>query len=108
VVFAVLVGSGLYNRRRSETHKRLMLLATIALLTPAIARMRFIGEGGPPVAIIGTCLFVVACLVYDRAAHGRVHPAFLWGGLFVMLSLPFRFAIGGTGAWLSVAEWLTR
>jgi hypothetical protein len=26
----------------------------------------------------------------------------------VMLSLPFRFAIGGTGAWLSVAEWLTR
>ena len=37
VVFAILVGSGLYNRRRSETHKRLMLLATIALLTPAFA-----------------------------------------------------------------------
>jgi uncharacterized membrane protein YozB (DUF420 family) len=108
VVFAILVGSGLYNRRRSDTHKRLMLLATIALLTPAIARMRFIGEGGPPVAITGTCLFVVACLIYDRAAHGRVHPAFLWGGLFVMLSLPFRFAIGRTGTWLSFAEWLTR
>jgi drug/metabolite transporter superfamily protein YnfA len=102
------VGSGLYNRRRSETHKRLMLLATIALLTPAIARMRFIGEGGPPVAITGTCLFVVACLIYDRAAHGRVHSAFLWGGLFVMLSLPFRFAIGRTSGWLSLAEWLTR
>jgi uncharacterized membrane protein YozB (DUF420 family) len=108
VVFAILVGSGLYNRRRSEIHKRLMLLATIALLTPAIARMRFIGEGGPPVAITGTCLFVVACLIYDRAAHGRVHPAFLWGGLFVMLSLPFRFAIGRTSAWHSFAEWLTR
>jgi hypothetical protein len=54
-----------------------MLLATIALLTPAIARMRFIGEGGPPVAITSTCLFVVACLIYDRAVHGRVHPAFL-------------------------------
>ena len=106
VVFAILVGSGLYNRRRSGTHKRLMLLATIALLTPAIARMRFIGEGGPPVAITGTCLFVVACLLYDRAAHGRVHPAFLWGGLFVMLSLPFRFTIGGTDAWLSFAGWL--
>jgi hypothetical protein len=108
VVFAILVASGLYNRRRSETHKRLMLLATIALLTPAIARMRFIGEGGPPVAITGTCLFVVACLIYDRAAHGRVHPAFLWGGLLVMLALPFRFAIGRTSAWLSFAEWLTR
>lgn len=108
VAFAILVGTGLYNRRRSETHKRLMLLATIAVLTPAIARMRFIGEGGPPVAIVGTCLFVVACLIYDRAAHGRVHPAFLWGGLFVMLSLPLRMAIGRTGAWLAFAGWLTQ
>ena len=107
VVFAILVGAGLAQRRRSETHKRLMLLATIAILTPAIARMRFIGEGGPPVAIGGTCLFVVACLVYDRLAHGRVHPAFLWGGIFVMVTLPARFALGQTDAWLAVARWLT-
>jgi hypothetical protein len=85
-----------------------MLLATIVLLTPAIARMRFIGEGGPPVAISGTCVFVGACLIYDRTAHGRVHPAFLWGGLFVMLSLPLRAAIGRTDAWLSFAGWLIR
>ena len=106
VVFAILVGAGVYRRRRSETHKRLMLLATIVLLTPAIARMRFIAEGGPLVAMGGTCLFVVACLIYDRAAHGRVHPAFLWGGLFVMLSLPLRAAIGHTDAWVSFAGWL--
>jgi uncharacterized membrane protein YozB (DUF420 family) len=105
--FAVLVGTGLYNRRRSETHKRLMLLGTIALLAPALARIsRLLGTDGPPVAIGGTCLFVVACLLYDRAAHGRVHPAFLWGGLFLMISLPVRFAIGRSGAWLSFAEWL--
>ncbi len=108
VVFATLVGTALYHRRRSETHKRLMLLATIALLTPAIARMRFIGDGGPSVAMAGTCLFVVACLIYDRAAHGRVHPAFLWGGWFVILSFPVRIGIGRTGPWLSLAEWLTR
>lgn len=108
VVFAILVGTALYHRRRSETHKRLMLLATIALLTPAIARMRFIGEGGPLVALAGTCLFLVACLIYDRAAHGRVHPAFLWGGVFVALSFPVRIAIGRTDTWLSFAEWLTR
>ena len=84
--FAILVGAALYARTRPETHKRLMLLATIALLTPALARFRFIGGGGPPVAITGTCLFVVACLMYDRASHGRVHPAFLWGGLFLGLA----------------------
>lgn len=105
-MFGVLVGAGLYSRRWSETHKRLMLLATIALLAPALARMRFIGPGGPPYAIGGTCLFVVTCMVYDRVAHGRVHPAFLWGGLVLMISLPVRFAIGRTDTWVSFARWL--
>jgi uncharacterized membrane protein YozB (DUF420 family) len=107
VVFAILVGAALYYRRRSETHKRLMLLATIAILTPAIARLRWMGLEGPVVPIGGTCLFVVACLVYDRLAHGRVHPAFLWGGIFVMVALPARFAFGRTDVWLAVARWLT-
>ena len=48
LVFAILVGAGLAQRRRSETHKRLMLLATIAILTPAIARLRWMGLGGLP------------------------------------------------------------
>lgn len=107
LAFAVLLVAGLYSRRRSETHKRLMLLATIALLTPAIARMPLIGAGGPPAALGVTSLFVAACLVYDRAAHGRVHPAFLWGGVFLILSMPLRFMVGGTDAWLSFARWLT-
>ena len=107
VVFAILVGAGLAQRRRSQTHKRLMLLATISILTPAIARMRYIWGPGPVIPILGTCLFVVACLVYDRLAHGRVHPAFLWGGIFVAISLPARFAFGQTHAWLVVARWMT-
>jgi hypothetical protein len=107
-VFASLVGAALYLRRRSQTHKRLMLLGTIALLTPALARMPFIGAGGPLAFFGATDLFVVACVIYDRLAHGRVHPAFLWGGLFFILSQPLRLAIAGTGAWLSFAGWLIR
>ena len=107
VVFAILVGAGLAQRRQSETHKRLMLLATISLLTPAIARLRYIWGPGPLIPILGTCLFVVTCLIYDRLAHGRVHPAFLWGGIFAMVTLPARFALGQTDAWLAVARWMT-
>jgi FtsH-binding integral membrane protein len=106
--FGLLAATGLYNRRRSETHRRLMLLATLAILTPAIARLRYLGFGGPPVAIGGTCAFVLVCFCYDRLAHGRIHPAFLWGGLLLMLSLPARFALGRTDAWLAFASWLTR
>jgi uncharacterized membrane protein YozB (DUF420 family) len=106
--FAVLAAVGLSQRRHRDTHKRLMLLATIALLAPALARFRWFGPGGPPVAIGGTCLFVIACMAYDRAAHGRIHPAFLWGGVLLMLSLPARFALTQSETWLAVARWLTR
>jgi hypothetical protein len=109
VAFAALAGLGLAFRSRPETHKRLMLLATIAMLTPALARFRhYFGTSGPPIAIAGTSFFVVACGVYDRLSHRRVHPAFLWGGLFLVLSLAARFGMTRVDAWLPIARWLTR
>src|SRR5690242_16690147 len=39
VVFAILIVAALYYRRRLDIHKRLMLLAAINLLVPAIARI---------------------------------------------------------------------
>ena len=59
-------------------------------------------------AIGGTCLFVVVCLLYDRSSHGRVHPAFFWGGLFLMISLPARSGVTQTEGWLALARWLTQ
>ena len=109
LAFAILVGAGIYHRATPETHKRLMLLATIALLTPAIARFRwFMGHSGPPLAITGTSLFVVVCILYDRISHGRIHPAFLWGGLFVIGSLAVRFGMTQLDGWLVMARWLTQ
>jgi uncharacterized membrane protein YozB (DUF420 family) len=106
--FAVLATLGVLWRRERDTHRRLMLLATIAILPPAFARFRWFGFGGPPVAIGGTCLFVIAAMLWDRRVHGRIHPAFLWGGGLLMLSLPLRFALTQSETWLAVARWLTR
>jgi hypothetical protein len=106
--FAVFAVLGLPLNRDRETHKRLMLLATIAMLPPAFARFRWLGFGGPPVAMGGPCLFILACLAYDRVAHRRIHPAFLWGGTLLLLSLPARFALARTEVWFSIARWLTR
>jgi hypothetical protein len=106
--FAGLAGVGIGQRRRSETHKRLMLLATIAILTPALARFRYYGFGGPPVAIGGTLAMMAACLVYDRRAHGRVHPAFRWGAVFLTATLIGRFAFAWTDGWRAVGAWLIR
>lgn len=106
VVFAGLVGSALYYRRRPEIHRRLMLLTTLALLTPAIARLPLIPSN--PLAFFGiTDLYIIVCLVYDRLTRGRIHPAFRYGALFIILSQPLRLLIGGTSTWLAFATWIT-
>lgn len=108
VVFPTLVGLALYFRRRSDIHKRLMLLGTLAILTPAIARIPFIVPYGLPAFLGLTDVFIVTSVVYDRIRNGRFHPAFVWGGLFIILSQPLRILIAGTPAWHAVATWLTR
>jgi hypothetical protein len=109
-VFAILVAAGFYFRRRPDAHKRLMLVATIGLLTAAIARLpfAFILGTGPPAFFGLTDLVLAVCILYDYRARRRVHPAYLWGGLLLVASQPLRLVVAGTNAWLAFAGWLTR
>jgi hypothetical protein len=110
LVFSILVGAAFYFRRRGDIHKRLMLLATIAILPAATARLpfAFIQQIGP-LAFFGLAdLFIVACLLYDLIARRRFHRATVWGGLLIVISHPLRLLIGNTQAWLSFATWLTQ
>ncbi|HSC78414.1 MAG TPA: hypothetical protein VLB32_07610 [Candidatus Acidoferrales bacterium] len=108
LMFAGLAGCGLYYRRQPETHKRLMLLATIAILGAAIARWPYVAGTGPLVFFGLTDLFIFAGWLYDFKTRGKVHPAFLWGGLALIASQPLRLAIAGTDAWLAFAGWVAR
>ena len=105
VVVSLLVATGLHFRRRPEIHRRVMLVTMLALMTPAIARLPFMPQH--ILAFLGTTdLLLVACLVYDRITRGRIHPAFLWGTSFVVLSQVARIAIAGTAMWMGFAKWL--
>jgi hypothetical protein len=108
LVFAALVGTGLYLRRTPAAHKRLMLLSIIAVLTAAIARLPYVLALGPPAFFGLTDLLILVAMIYDRKTRGRVHPALLWGGLFLVASQPLRLVVSGTDAWLALATWLTR
>lgn len=108
LVFSSLVATGFYFRRRADVHKRLMLLATISILTAAIARLPFaILKAGPPAFFGLTDLFIVVCVIYDLITRRRLHRATVWGGLLIILSQPLRLIISGTSAWMAFATWLT-
>jgi hypothetical protein len=105
VVFAILIAVALYFRRRLDVHKRLMLLAALTFLGPAIARipLNFIANGGP-LAFYGlTDLCILAFIAFDTIRHRRLHPAFLWGTLFIFVMQPLRIFLAGTDAWLRFA-----
>jgi hypothetical protein len=108
VVFAPLVAAAVWLRKNKEAHKRLMLLATINLMAAAIARWPGVLPLGPLVFFGLAFLFIVAGVVFDVATRRRIHPAYIWGGLFSVASVPARLAISGTDAWRSFAEFLTR
>jgi len=105
LIFSVLIGLALYFRRNLQVHKRLMLLAAINLLTPAIARipLSFITNGGP-IAFFGlTDLVLLGFLAYDTFKHRRLHPVFLWGSIFVIALQPLRLLLAGTSVWMNFA-----
>ena len=110
IVFSILIGAALYYRKRLDIHKRLMLLAAVNLLAPAIARipLAFIANGGP-LAFFGlTDLCVVGFVAFDTIRHRRLHPAFLWGSLLIIVFQPLRLLLAGTDVWLSFAATLVK
>ena len=108
LLFAILVGAAVWHRRHAATHKRLMLLATLGILTPAVARLPIdaLRQVGLP-AFFGVTVFcLVAVVVFDTIRSGRLHPAFGWGGALLMASIPFRIVLSKTDAWAAFAAWL--
>src|SRR5262245_29004113 len=102
LVFVTLTVAGFYYRRQPETHKRLMLLATIAILDAAVARWPLdVIQRSSFAFFIVTDLFILPGVVYDLASRRRIHSAYVWGGLLILISQPARMAIAETNVWLA-------
>jgi len=107
--FAGLIAAAYLFRNRPETHKRLMIGATIVLLTPAVARIFLLFS---PNMILPKSLGVqlgllLACMAYDLFTRKRVHVAYIWSTVAFLLFV-FGAIFGGmTRPWLAIAHWIT-
>jgi hypothetical protein len=112
LTFALLVAAALYFRRRSDIHKRLMVLASCGLLLPGVGRLlewiplNFLHAGGLWEMVGFTEITPVVCILYDTIKHRRLHPAFAWGGLALLSCLPVFMIVGSTHVWLNFTTWL--
>jgi len=106
--FGVLAGLALTYRREPQVHKRLILLASVALTEAGIARWPFEPYiSSPPFAFWTKTLLLLPMVGWDLYRRKRVHPVTLWGGLFLISEGPVRDYISQTALWLAFAKWAT-
>jgi len=103
---AFIMWALLVRREDPETHKRLMILATLPPLSAAIDRIAWLPNTAPdsPVSIYITQLMWLApVLIYDLWRRGRLHRAYVVGiGLNLPLIL-FSYFSWGADWWLAMA-----
>ena len=113
--FGILVALGVWFRHRPAVHKRLMLLALLALLpTPAFHLGGYLIGHWPGLhsAIrvffrVAPNLVMFAGAVHDKVSRGRIHPISLWVPilLFVETAGLVRLVMPSDG-WRRLAIWL--
>jgi hypothetical protein len=107
---AVLVAAALWNRRRPDWHKRLMVSALFVLTGPGTGRIAIplgLAAQGTLLAFAIADVLLLIAVVYDYLAHKRVHPAYIAAAaVFGVFEVGVSWAYDSP-AWMSFAKTLT-
>lgn len=85
VAFTILLAAAIVLRRQPDTHKRMMLLASISIIQPAFGRIfRWPVFEAPPseilmLSVAAPFALVGALIVYDFLSRKSLHPATVAG-----------------------------
>jgi hypothetical protein len=88
-------------RQRPEIHKRLVLLACVAIMFAGAFRLSYVLS--QPAQFVVWYLPVVAGMIYDRVKLGRVHPVY-WLGAVIMGVALLRIPFGSTAFWQNIGR----
>ena len=107
LVFATLVFFAFRARSNPPAHKRLIFVATTALLIAAIARWPFaVVHRNPLMGALFSYMFLLILAAYDLWSTRKVYRATLWAGAFLIFVQQVRIPIGKTAAWHAFASWV--
>ncbi len=108
--FAVVIFASWRARRRPDSHKRLILFATIGLTEAALGRFPWAHLGVPPAAgaVIGLGSLVLLGVAYDLVSLHKIHRSTLWAAPLTFAVGALAVPVGMTPAWHSFAAFLAR
>jgi hypothetical protein len=105
VIFAGLILFGYIQRLNPAAHKRLVLLATIALMDAPTGRPPFAAITNHP--FLGgffMWILVVLLMTYDLYSLRKIHPATIWGSVWLIILGQISVPIGMTSGWHAFAH----
>jgi hypothetical protein len=107
-LFGLFVAAGIVFRRRPEIHKRLMVLAMLAVVGPGAHRAVALiaGSAAPHSHVVVIDVLLAGCLLYDWRTRGIPHPLLLWGGAVLIALQWSRRLVGGSELWQKLGSWL--
>jgi hypothetical protein len=104
LLFAVLAFFAYRLRRQPADHKRLILIATIALTDAAVGRWPVaILQTNPKLQDLVLFAFLLAIMAFDLATQRRILKSTLYASLFVIVVHLTRVPIGFTAPWHAFA-----
>jgi hypothetical protein len=105
--YSVFFGLAVYWRKKSEFHRRLIFLATCALVGPAIGRMLPVSLNRPIEWVyVGVDALILLGLGRDLIFDKRVHPVYLYGLPAALLGqlIALHLYLSGSALWLAIAH----
>jgi hypothetical protein len=101
LLFAGFFTAGIMARRNREAHRRLMILAAVALIFPGAAR--FAGDAGVLPVLALWLSPLIAAMAHDAYTTGRVHRVY-WIGLAILVAAISRVALMDAEPWLAIGR----
>ena len=99
--FIIVIYAAWRARRRPDAHKRLILIATVALVGAAFGRFPWALVGLPRAAgpTTGVGVMLVILVIYDLFTIRRIHRSTMWAAPLILASVALAVPIGMTPAW---------
>jgi hypothetical protein len=104
-VFGVLMLFAFHSRSTPAVHKRLIFIATVALLPAATGRLplAFVSGGIRNPSFL-SYMFLLLLVVYDLWSIGKVHRATLAAAIFLIFTEQITMTVGHTASAQSFAD----
>jgi FtsH-binding integral membrane protein len=107
LIFAILIFFAYRSRKNPAAHKRLILIATVSLLTAAFARFH-VGFLFRQIthAMLASYAFLLLLAIYDLWSTHKIQRVTLFGSTILIVAQFVRFPVSHTAAWHAFATWV--